>query len=146
MGKLLISLSVFLAPVFVLAQTTAQATQSWWEVALSELIGAAAYIASAVLITLIGVLVRKWKINVEKNVVEGVVKATIGTLEQKGKELVDEGKPLTTTAEKVKLASDLGQQMLTSVGFGKERAVKELNKVITEHFEKEEAAADKPAE
>lgn len=93
-------------------------TQEWWQALVKFLVSDAVLPAvGAVLVALLVALARKWKIKVEKDTLESVLKQAVDFADQKiKKKLLDGEKPKDKNAEKLKLATDFGRKLLKEYG------------------------------
>lgn len=111
----------------------AATTQDWWQVLLADLLQAFVVIAVPVISTLVAVLLRRWKINLEADQVEKVAAKAAGWAEQKALSALKEGKPKTSAAEKMSLALDFGNEMVDKYKL-KSSAVSKLEHLIEAHL------------
>lgn len=107
----------------------AATTQDWWQVLLADLLQAFVVIAVPVISTLVAVLLRRWKINLEADQVEKVAAKAAGWAEQKALSALKEGKPKTSAAEKMDLALNFGNELVEKYGL-KRAAAEKLQDLI----------------
>lgn len=107
--------------IFGILALLAEPTQEWWQSLVKFLVFDAVLPAvGAVVIALLVALARKWKIKVERETLESVLKQAIDFADQKIKgKLKDGEKPKDKNAEKLKLATDFGRKLLKEYGLVK---------------------------
>jgi len=100
---------------FVLA--LADPKQAWWQMLIMLLWNALIPIIAAVVLSLIGVAINRWKIKLEKEDVEKYVDQGIDYAEQKLKTKLADGKePKDKNAERMKMAMGFIEPILKSTG------------------------------
>ena len=87
------------APVMHLASTSPEVVevasgQKWWQAILVTIIEAVAAIVVPILSVLFMFLINKWKLKIELEVVEWILKKSIGFAEQKSRNALKAGRPL----------------------------------------------------
>ena len=93
-------------------------TQKWWQAILVTVIQAVAAVGQPILVVLLGALMRKMKLNVEKEKLEWVVAKTVGYGEQLGKKALKGGKPMAGP-DILKSALDKGEEWMKQQGLYK---------------------------
>lgn len=92
------------------ADLEAAAQQAWWQVALVEILRVTIAIAAPVLATLVAVLLRRIKLNVELEQLQKIASVAAGWAEQKAHQALAVGSP-TPSAQKLQSALTYGAEL-----------------------------------
>jgi hypothetical protein len=94
----------------------------WWQILVKFIVSDAVLPAvGTVLVALLVVLARKWKIKVEKETLESVLSQAIAFADQKIKKKLQEGKESkNANAEKLEMATDFAKKLLKQYGLIKQ--------------------------
>jgi phosphate/sulfate permease len=94
------------------------ATQTWWQILIKFVTTDVLLpVAGTVLVALLVMLVKKWKLNVEKDILDKIIGQAVDYADQKLKKALKDGeKPEDKNATRLKWASDLANQLLKKYG------------------------------
>lgn len=104
---------LLLAPLSAVAQQAAETQQDWWQSLLVLALQTAAAILTPVIGVLITLLLRRWGIQVQQKQVDAIVTQAVGFAEQKAKVALKDGAPKTPGAQKLQVALDIAQALMT---------------------------------
>lgn len=109
MNKILTFLALMLVSTTALAADVVQ--QAWWQVLIADLLQVFVAIAVPVLSTLVVVLARRWKMNLEFDKVNAIALKAAGWAEQKAYKALREGQPQSSSAEKLDTALEFAKDL-----------------------------------
>lgn len=127
-------LGIVVAEIVLLTSTIVYASdqvvqQQWWQMLLQYGLETVVAVVVPVLSYLVFKLLNKWHININLDAIDKVVTQGIGYAEQKAANALKVGSPLSSSAEKMKIAVEISNELINKFGL-KKMAEDELKKII----------------
>lgn len=130
---------------FVALATDAVVEQAWWQTLISHLLQIVTTIFVPVLSVLAVVLAKRWGVSIELDTVDKILDKAVGFAEQKALNALKEGKPKSSSAEKLDwaltMARDMAKRYKLSV-----KATSKLQDLIEAKLGQKKLEAATPAE
>ena len=116
MSKQLASITVFVAMMFVSViafAADAVIQQTWWQLLLNNIITIVFSIITPVLSFFVWRLLARYKINLELSAIDSITSKVVSYGEEAAHKALKDGQPLTAGADKMKVAVDIAQSLMT---------------------------------